>query len=53
MTRADEAQRRRLNETFAELCRVPSPFGHERACADRVVKCFTEITADDLLALLE
>ena len=21
-------------ETFAELCRIPSPFGHERACAD-------------------
>jgi tripeptide aminopeptidase len=36
VTRADEAQRRRLNETFAELCRIPSPFGHERACADRV-----------------
>jgi tripeptide aminopeptidase len=36
VTRAGEAQRRRLNDTFAELCRIPSPFGHERACADRV-----------------
>jgi tripeptide aminopeptidase len=33
---ATEAQRRRLNELFAELCRIESPFGHERACADRV-----------------
>jgi tripeptide aminopeptidase len=34
---ASEAERRRLNETFAELCATPSPFGHERAVADRVV----------------
>jgi tripeptide aminopeptidase len=33
---ATGAQRRRLNELFAELCRIESPFGHERACADRV-----------------
>src|SRR5688572_16442960 len=33
MTRATEAERERLNETFAELCRIPSPFGSERACA--------------------
>jgi tripeptide aminopeptidase len=33
---ATEAQRRRLNELFAELCRIESPFGHERVCADRV-----------------
>ena len=36
MTRAGEAQRRRLNDTFVELCRIESPFGRERACADRV-----------------
>jgi tripeptide aminopeptidase len=36
VTRADEAQRRRVNDLFAELCRIPSPFGHERGCADRV-----------------
>jgi tripeptide aminopeptidase len=31
-----EVERRRLNDLFAELCAIPSPFGHERACADRV-----------------
>jgi tripeptide aminopeptidase len=36
VTRAGEAQRRRLNDTFAQLCRIASPFGHERACADFV-----------------
>ncbi|MFL5861934.1 MAG: M28 family peptidase [Solirubrobacteraceae bacterium] len=34
MRRAGEAQRERLHQTFAELCRIPSPSGHERACAD-------------------
>jgi tripeptide aminopeptidase len=34
--RADGAQRQRLNELFAELCRIPSPFGRERRCAERV-----------------
>jgi len=33
---ASEAERARLNETFAELCRIPSPFGSERAVADDV-----------------
>jgi len=33
---ASEAERARLGETFAELCRISSPFGHERACAERV-----------------
>jgi tripeptide aminopeptidase len=33
---ASDAERRRLNETFAELCAIASPFGHERAMADRV-----------------
>jgi tripeptide aminopeptidase len=33
---ASEAERRRLNELFAELCAIPSPFGHEAACAARV-----------------
>jgi len=36
VTRAGEAQRRRLNDTFVELCRIESPFGRERACGDRV-----------------
>ncbi|MFZ0041118.1 MAG: M20/M25/M40 family metallo-hydrolase [Solirubrobacteraceae bacterium] len=36
MRRTSDAQRERLNETFAALCRVQSPSGHERACADWV-----------------
>jgi tripeptide aminopeptidase len=36
VNRATEAERRRLNELFQELCRIPSPFGRERPCADRV-----------------
>ncbi len=36
MERAGPDERRRLNDLFAELCRIPSPFGHERACAERV-----------------
>jgi len=31
-----EPERRRLNDLFAELCSIPSPFGHEAACAGRV-----------------
>jgi tripeptide aminopeptidase len=34
---ASEAEKARLADTFAELCRIPSPFGHERECADRVI----------------
>jgi tripeptide aminopeptidase len=33
---ASEVELRRLNDTFAELCAIGSPFGHERAVADRV-----------------
>jgi tripeptide aminopeptidase len=33
---ASEAEKARLNETFAALCRIPSPFGHERACFEHV-----------------
>ena len=36
MRRASDADRVRLNDTFAELCRIESPSGRERACADRV-----------------
>ena len=36
MRPASEAEKARLNETFAELCRIPSPFGEERAIADDV-----------------
>jgi tripeptide aminopeptidase len=34
---ASEAEKARLAELFTGLCRIPSPFGHERACADRVI----------------
>jgi tripeptide aminopeptidase len=33
---ASEVERRRLNDLFAELCAIPSPYGHERVVADRV-----------------
>src|SRR3954462_4887479 len=36
MRAASDADRRRLNDLFAELCAIPSPFGHEAACARRV-----------------
>jgi tripeptide aminopeptidase len=36
VTRATEAERNRLGETFATLCRIDSPSGRERACADWV-----------------
>jgi tripeptide aminopeptidase len=32
--RATDAQRRRLHETFSSLCRIESPSGHERRCAE-------------------
>jgi tripeptide aminopeptidase len=34
VSRTSEAERERLNETFASLCRIESPSGRERACAD-------------------
>ena len=36
MARATSAERERLNDTFAQLCRIESPSGRERACADFV-----------------
>lgn len=36
MTGASEAERRRLHETFAALCRIESPSRSERPCADAV-----------------
>lgn len=36
MSRATPDERRWLGESFAALCRIPSPFGRERACADAV-----------------
>jgi tripeptide aminopeptidase len=34
---ASEAEKARLADLFAELCRIPSPSGHEHECADRVL----------------
>jgi tripeptide aminopeptidase len=36
--RASDAERARLNDTFAALCRIESPSGRERQCADRVTE---------------
>jgi tripeptide aminopeptidase len=36
VTAASEAERRLLHETFASLCRIESPSGSERGCADAV-----------------
>jgi tripeptide aminopeptidase len=36
MRPASEAERAVLNALFAELCAIPSPSGHEAACAERV-----------------
>ena len=36
MRRASDAERERLNQTFASLCRIDSPSGRERRCADWV-----------------
>jgi tripeptide aminopeptidase len=37
VSRVGELERRYLSGTFAELCRIESPSGHERACAERVI----------------
>ena len=37
MRRGTQAERRQLGETFASLCRIESPSGRERECADWVV----------------
>src|SRR4051812_44811618 len=36
MRPASDAERARLNDTFAALCRIASPFGHEGECSERV-----------------
>lgn len=38
MSRASADERERLNHTFCELCRIESPSGHERGCADWVAR---------------
>ena len=43
MRAATAAERSRLNETFEALCRIPSPFGSEDACADYVAGQLGEV----------
>lgn len=56
MRSASAAEKRRLHETFAELCAIPSPVGAERAVADRVIAELAgmgvEIEEDDAAARL-
>jgi tripeptide aminopeptidase len=51
VTRASEAERGRLAETFAALCRIDSPSRRERPCADWVAEELSgmglEVTEDD------
>ena len=48
---ASADERERLHETFAALCRVPSPSGQERGCADWLTRELQamglEVTEDD------
>jgi len=46
-SRVGGLERRYLNGTFAELCRIESPSGSERACAERVI---AELRALDVAA---
>jgi tripeptide aminopeptidase len=49
--RTTDAERERLNETFAALCRIESPSGRERACADWITEQLRgmglDVTEDD------
>src|SRR3982750_3315065 len=46
MRPASDVERRRLNETFARLCAIPSPFGRERACAEAVARELGRVGVD-------
>ncbi len=52
MRPASEAERARLVETFVALCRIRSPFGAEKPCADAVraelERMGVEVTEDDV-----
>jgi tripeptide aminopeptidase len=49
--RATESERERLHETFQTLCRIESPSGRERGCADWVIETLSglglEVKEDD------
>lgn len=46
MRRASELEQRRLGETFARLCEVPSPSGSERGVADLIVAELASVGAE-------
>ena len=46
MRPASDYERARLNETFARLCAIASPFGRERACAEAVARELRAIGID-------
>jgi tripeptide aminopeptidase len=46
VSRAADADRERLYETFVSLCRIASPSGHERPCADWVAGELARIGLD-------
>jgi tripeptide aminopeptidase len=46
MRPASDVERRRLNDTFARLCAIPSPFGSERACAEAVARDLADMGVD-------
>ncbi len=46
MRPASDVERRRLNETFARLCAIPSPFGCEKAIAEAVARELGAIGVD-------
>ena len=54
MRPGSEVERRRLNDLFAGLCAIPSPFGHERAIANDVARQLRalgiEVSEDDTAA---
>jgi tripeptide aminopeptidase len=54
VSRTTAAERERLNDTFQTLCRIESPSGHERACADWVTtelrSIGIEVQEDDVAA---
>jgi tripeptide aminopeptidase len=56
MRPASEAEKARLGETFAALCRIPSPSWHEAECGTRVARELRaiglEVEADDVGNLL-
>ena len=56
MRPASEAEQARLADTFAELCRIPSPSGEEAACGERVTQLLQAmglaVEADDAGNLL-